>query len=225
MEGREMNGPQEARMVIPEESFHLSEGWPGTPPVSRMKRAQELMESMSGGEWSAENVDCMNDQEQQDLYHLVRACQAAGYGDHCVREMTKRVPPENDQEVLDIMIGYARAADTQETIGLIYSVQEGDKGAQTGQMGVGKIPRHPEWMGTVPFWPISNGMNATIVESEYDERPGVLMMNTPETDQGEFQGRRTPPDDETGKLVEILKWHGVKDYRCLKWKEIQRANK
>ena len=210
---------------LPGDLFANSEGWLGTPPAHRTRRAWQLLTETAqatdppGPEWSP--PDDMLPQESEDLKWLVRTITADQYGQRNLSHMAEHNPPANDNEALRRITEMAYLADTEHTIGVILEMNNPGDRNPLSQMVLAQIVRHPDWIGTSPMLPLVRDLHATIVESKANPSlPGVVLVNNHPDPHQTHRHQEVPPGD-AAHLAAVLKWHGAASCKWTTWQEVE----
>ena len=217
--------PRLTHTRLPEELFANSEGWPGTPPPRRARRAWEILKEISDTpEDEAESsatAQSLTPQEAHDLEWLVRSMTADQYGPKHLTRMATHSPPTGDQGALRKIIEYARTADTGYTFGAILEIPDTKRGGPTSRLVLAQLVRDRDWTGTSPIFPLVRGLHAAIAESRTRRGlPGTLVISSHPAEEDTEAGQRIPqgpPQD----LAHILKWHGATSCHWTTWEKVE----
>ena len=210
---------------LPQQLFANSEGWLGTPPAHRTRRAWELLtetaQAASPGDSDASPPEDMLPQEAEDLEWLVRSITADQYGREHLSRMADHNPPANDNEALRRITEMAHLADTEHTIGVILEMSNPGDRNPLSHLVLAQLVRHPDWIGTSPMLPLVKDLHATITESKTNPGlPGVVLVNNhPDPDQT-HRSQDVPPGDPA-HLAAVLRWHGAASCNWTSWQQIE----
>ena len=204
-------GPK--RIDLPPEAYELNQGWPGTIPVRRMKKAQENGKKLEEKDWNWQEE--LNSEEKIDLANLIRLSQISQYSDECMDEMMREIDPADEDEAQKRLFQYALEGDTEETIGIYFQLKLGNT-TKTGQnivsVGASKMLRDPEWMGTAQIFPMVKDRTVCIAESkERAGRPGVMILSHNLSEMTTHPGSTDFPKGEAQRIDEIARWHGARE--------------
>ena len=192
---------------MPENAFEHREGWPGTLPTHRMLRIKEILRKMDPAK---HNTTHLSPEEQDDVANALIFTEADLYGSRCMDWIEESNRHRDPEEAVALMNAAAYRADTPNSTGAILNI-----GSSPSEVSIiiGKILRHPQWVGASNILPLVKGLNAMIIESAKRRGlPGVTYL-APGWVKHQVNGALELPPGEATTLREVFQWHGVKECR------------
>ena len=202
--GRSQHGETNSTIVTHDQMGH----WPATVGAQRMRRAAETM-ALMGTQQEIQEDDPQLAQDRRMLKITLDAARYATEGLEKIAQL-KYEPEKAMRTACDI----ARAADTDNTIGLLLASTGPHLGPDLMSVGAGAIPRDRDWLGASAWYPQMRNSIVIIHESERERGRIGWVFSIPTEQEYPVPDVPCPPGDPN-LLRSIILWHGASDVRWM----------